>query len=75
LCRNQQQEGKEKIMTYRKLVKEIQRRAPRLRGRGAGLVEACEFADMVRFDGVTEEEMFAELTIQMDDPTPTARGN
>lgn len=64
-----------KAKAYKKLVKQIQKRAPRLRGRGAGLVEACEFADMVQFDGVTVDEMFVELNMQMTDATLTARGN
>lgn len=64
-----------KARAYQALVKEIQRRAPRLSGRGSGQSEACDFADMVRCDGLTEAEMYTELTMQMDDPTPTAKGN
>ena len=64
-----------KVRAYKRLVKQIQRRAPRLRGRGAGLVEACEFADMVYFDKVGVDDMWAELEMQMSDSAVTARGN
>jgi hypothetical protein len=60
---------------YKKLVRAIQQRAPRLRGPGAGLTEACEFADMVQFDNVSKDAMLRDLDTAMADPTPTARGN
>ena len=60
---------------YKKLVRAIQQRAPRLRGPGAGLSEACEFADMVQFDNLSKDAMFRELDTAMSDPTLTAKGN
>jgi hypothetical protein len=60
---------------YRALVRAIQQRAPRLRGAGAGLSEACEFADMVNSDNMSMAAMFRELDTQMSDPSKTYRGN